>query len=123
MKKFLFGCVLAACMCSALYADSVEDAQFKQYVELTRMSPENPEGMTVVADNTYRIIYLTMPIALDKSSVTPDVISAMKAAMFKEMAQLDEDCKIVKNLKISFVFTFVTSDKDIFSITFSYKDL
>jgi len=123
MKRFLLGGLLVAGMCTGLYADSAEDAQFKQYVELSRNSPTNPEGMTLCADNTYRIIYAAMPIALNKSDATPELIKVMKTRMLAEMVKQKADCKIIKDLKINMVYTFITSDKNIFTITISYKDL
>lgn len=123
MKKFLLGCFLVACVCSGLYAGSAEDTQFKQYVELTRNHQGNPEGMTVTADNTYRIIFVAMPITINKSDVTPQMLKQMRAEMLKGLAKEKADCKVIKDLKISIVYTFITSDKNIFSITFSYKDL
>ena len=122
MKKFLLGCFLAACVCTGLYADSTEDTQFKQYVEMTRNHQNNPEGMTVAADNTYRIIYVAMPVAINKSDVTPQLLRTMRTEMMKGMAKEKADCKIIKDLKISIVYTFITSDKNIFTITFSHKD-
>lgn len=123
MKKLLLGCLLSACVCSGLYADPVEDTQFKQYVELTRNHESNPEGMTVSSDATYRIIYAAMPIPMNKSDVTPEVIGKMKEQMLKEIAKEKADCKVIRDLKIRIVYTFITSDKDVFSISLSYKDL
>ena len=122
MKKFAIACFIALTMCFSLYADSVEDIQFNQYVNLTRNAKSNPDGMTVCADKTYRIIYVSMPIAIDFSSITPELIKNMRAEMIKGMKSEVQDVKVIKNLKISVVYTFITSDKNIFAITFSYKD-
>ena len=122
MKKMVLGCLLAIGMISGLYADSAADEQFKQYVNLTKNSPENPKGMTVCADNTYRIIYISMPIPLSSSDATPAVISKMKSGMLAEMGKLKEDVKIVKDLKINFVYSFIATDKRVFCIAVSYKD-
>ena len=123
MKRFLLSCLVVSLMCSGLYADKLEDNQFRQYVELTKNSPNNPEGMSVTADYTYRIIYVTLPLALNKSSVTSKVMSEMKEAMIQEMKKEKEDCKVIKDLKIYLVFTYITSDKNLVSISLSYKDL
>ena len=123
MKKSILVCLLFSCMCFGLYADSVEDVQFKQYVEMTRKSEANSDGMTVCADPAYRIIFASMPIPLNYASVTPQVVQAMKKEMLAAIAKQEADCKIIKDLKISVVYTFITSDKGVFSIAISYKDL
>ena len=122
MKKIGLACFLALTMCFTLYAGALEDTQFKQYVEINRNSKDNPEGMTVCADSTYRIIYFSMPTTIDFSSVNPQVMKNMKQAMLKEISKLKDDIKIIRNLKINLVYTFITSDKNIFTITISYKD-
>jgi|GEM_PF-5017863 len=123
MKKFYLVSLLVMVVCMGMYADSTEDAQFKQYVKLTRNHKNNPEGMTVYADYTYRIMYVAMPIAINYSDVTPQVLKAMKSEMLKGIAKEKADCKIIKDLKISIVYTFITSDKRIFTVSFSHKDL
>lgn len=123
MKKLLLGCLVVSLMCVGLYADSIEDNQFRQYVELTKNSPSNPDGMSVSADYKYRIIYATLPLPLNKSDVTPDVAAEMRNAMLTEIKKEKADCKVIKDLKIYFVFTFITSDKNLVMISISYKDL
>ena len=123
MKKFYLVSLLVLVVCMGVYADSAEDTQFKQYVELTRNHKNNPEGMTVCADYTYRIIYAAMPLAINYSDVTQQAMKSMKSEMLKGIAKEQADCKIIKDLKISIVYTFITSDKRIFTISFSYKDL
>ena len=123
MKKIGLACFLALSMCFALCADSVEDTQFKQYVELTKRHKNNPKGMTVCADYTYRVIFVTLPIPADFSSVTPKVMKNMKEGIIKAMKTATDDVKIVRNLKINIVYNYITSDKKIVAITISYKDL
>ena len=125
MKKLLLGCIFAACVCTGLFAGSADDAQFKQYVEATKNHKTNPEGMTVVADPTYRVIYVTLPLALHKSDATPEVVKAMREAMIKEMSENSSnaaDKRIIKTLKISIVYSFITIDKNIVTISLSYQD-
>lgn len=123
MKSAFLGCLLVLSVCFGLYADTTADTQFKQYVELTKNDKDNPEGMTVCADNTYRIIYVAMPLPVNSTDVTPQVLQTMKKEMVAGIAKEEADCKIIRDLKISIVYTFITSDKRIFSITFSHKDL
>ena len=123
MKKAFLGCLAVLSMCFGLYADSTADTQFKQYVEVTRNNKENPEGMTVCADNTYRILYMAFPLPVNSSDVTPEVLKAAKKEMLAEMAKDDDDKKVIKDLKISIVFTFVTTDKRMFSINISHMEL
>lgn len=121
MKKFLFCCLIVIGMASA-FADSTADIQFKQYVEMTRNNKTNPPGMTVSSDAKYRILYAAMPIAVNKSAITPDIVRQMKAGMITEMAKLEADCKIIKDLKITMIYTFITTDKYSIVIPISYKD-
>ncbi len=123
MKKFYLVSLLVMFVCMGAYADSAENAQFKQYVELTRNNKNNPEGMTVCADYTYRIMYAVMPIAINFSDVTPQVLNSMKSEMQKAIAKEKADCKIIKDLKITIIYSFLTSDKRIFTIILSHKDL
>lgn len=123
MKKMFLGCFLALSMCFGLCAGALEDAQFKQYVETTKNDKDNPKGMTVCADNTYRIIYVAMPAAVNYSSVTPQVLKEMKKELVAEAAKEKEDCKIIKDLKITVVYTFITTDKRMFTVVLSHKDL
>ena len=123
MKKLYLVSLLVFGLCIVGYADLVEEAQFKQYVELTKNSKANPEGMTVCADYTYRIIYATMPTAINSSDVTPQFLKTMKNEILKGITSEKADCKIIKDLKISIVYTFITSDKKIFTLSFSYQDI
>ena len=123
MKKIGLACFLALSMCFALCADSVEDTQFKQYVELAKAHKDNPKGMTVCADYTYRIIFATLPVPADFSSVTPELIKNLKEVTIKTMKTETDDVRIIRNLKINFVYNYITSDKKIVAITVSYKDL
>lgn len=123
MKKICLVLVLVVSACSGVFAASAERTQFRQYVELTKKSPTNPEGMTVVADEQYRIIYVAMPFTADSSSINEQVINSMRAGMLQAARSYKDDVKIIKNLKISFVYTSVTSDKKVFCIPLSYQDL
>jgi aspartate aminotransferase-like enzyme len=124
MKKKFLSLLFVAGFASVgmLYAAPVDDTQFDAYVQLTKKSKSNPPGMTVVADKTYRIMYVSMPMAVSYSSVTPDVIAKMKNAMRASMKKSNADLKVIRDLKISLVYTFITTDKKVFSISFSYLD-
>ena len=108
---------------ATLSADTVEDTQFRQYVELTRKSPTNPAGMTVASDSTYRIIYVAMPMAISSSDVTPKMMKSMKNIMLAAIRKETADCAVIKDLKISIVYSFITSDKHIFTTTITFNDL
>lgn len=122
MKKICLVLVLAIAVCCGVFAGSTEEIQFKQYVELTKKSTSNPKGMSVTADEQYRIIYTTMPTPANSTSLTPQAITELRARMIKQMSTHKNDVKVIKDLKISMVFTFITSDKKVFCIGLSYKD-
>lgn len=121
MKKIVLVCMLFLGMAVA-FADATALTQFRQYVELTRKSPSNPEGMTVVADETYRILYVSMPIAVSSKDLNAKIIEDMKKNMLAAMRNSKADISIIKDIKINIVYTFITSDKQLFSIPISYKD-
>lgn len=124
MKKFILICTIMLGVLPALFADAAEDAQFRQYVELSQKSPTNPPGMTITADPTYRIVivYVTMPIAASKSNIDAAHIAVMKQAMINTMRNMKEDLRVIKSLNISTVYTFITVDKYLFSIPISYQE-
>ena len=122
MKKLILGTFLFLGIISALYADSNADKRFKEYVELTRKNPNNPPGSTIVADNTYRIMYMTLPIDCRASQMSPEVLKKLREMMLEGMRKETEDVKIIKELKISIVYTIITKDKKVFCIPISYND-
>lgn len=123
MKKVFLSGLLFIGMITGVYASSLEDTQFQQYVELTKKNADNPAGMTVTADSKYRTIYIALPISANKSSVTQDVKKSMREAMLQEMRKHDGDRKVIKDLKINMVYIFITSDKNIVSIPISFNDI
>ena len=123
MKKIVLGCLLFLGMISGLYADKTEDTQFNQYVESTKKSSLNTQGMSVTADSTYRIIYACMPISASSSHFTQETYKVMKKSMIEEMSKETAEVKVIKDLKIQFVFSFVTTDKKLISIPLSCQDL
>ena len=125
MKKVLLICAVMFGVCFSVFADAAGDAQFRQYVEVTKASPTNPDGMTVAADYKYRIIYCAMPLPVSSSDITDDVLEAMKNEMMKAMRASDfrEDRRVIRELGINFVYTFITTDKRIITIGISYKDI
>ena len=123
MKKVFLSVLLFIGMITGVYASSLEDTQFQQYVELTKKNADNPAGMTVTADSKYRTIYIALPISANKSSVTQDVKKSMREAMLQEMRKHDGDRKVIKDLKINMVYVFITSDKNIVSIPISFNDI
>ena len=118
MKKICLVLVLVVAACG-VFASSAEKIQFRQYVELTKKSPTNPAGM----DEQYRIIYATMPLPINSSNVNKQNIDDTRASMLQEFKKYKNDIKIMKDLKIALVYTFVTSDKKVFCISLSYQDL
>ena len=46
----------------------------------------------------------------------------MKKEMIRIMKTQINDVKVIKSLKINFVFTYITSDKNIIVIPLSYND-
>ncbi len=125
MKKTLIAGLFVVSMFAGLYADSTEDAQFQQFVQLSKEDKNNPQGMTISSDSTYRIIYAALPIAINYAQATPANIAKMKKGMLDAIRtpEMKAQCKAIKDLKISFVYTFITTDKKIFSIPLSYQEL
>ena len=123
MKKICLACFSVMCLCISLYANAVDKIQFEQYVELTKKSKSNPKGMTVVGDSTYRIMYIALPIAINYGDVTTQVKNKMKENMLAVMRQEKADCKVIKDLKIRLIYSFITSDQKIFTITLNYQDI
>ena len=122
MKKFILICTIMLGVLPALFADAAEDAQFRQYVELSQKSPTNPPGMIITADPTYRIVYVTMPIAASKSNIDAARIAVMKQAMINTMRNMKEALRVIKSLNISTVYTFITVDKYLISIPISHQE-
>ena len=123
MKKILLACMLLLSTTVTLFANSTEETQFWQYVEANKKNAGNPPGMRLVADSKYRIIYTSMPIAVHSGSVTPKLRDKMKKNMLVAIRKEKADCAVIKDLKITIVYAFITSDKSVFTITISYKDL
>lgn len=121
MKKFFLCCLLTLGMFSA-FADSKADIQFRQFVEMNRNNPGNPAGMTVSSDEKYRIMYLVMPIAVNRSSITPEVEKQMKRGAIAGVKNEKKDIEIIKDLQITMVATFITTDGYPISFSVSYKE-
>ena len=125
MKKIFLVCAVMFGVCFGVFADSASDKQFRQYVEMTKNSPINPEGMTVTADYKYRIIYAAFPLPVNSSDVTESAKKELKNDMMKSMRDgtLAKDRRIIKNLGINFVYAFITTDQKVITISISYKEL
>ena len=130
MKKFLVSCFLVASMFTGLYANPVEDAQFKDYVKklMDEKKKEGSDNFVLLADPTHRIIFTVMPIAAQKAKLTPEVIQAIRKNVLSSMTncKTEEDrknLKLFKVLKIRMVFSLITTDKDIVTFSLSYLDL
>ena len=125
MKKIFLVCAVMLGVCFGVFADSASDKQFRQYVELTKKFPGNPEGMTVTADYKYRIIYAAFPVTINSSDVTESAKKEMKNNMLKGLrdGKLAKDRRVMKNLGINFVYAYITTDQKVFTINISYKEL
>ena len=121
MKRMVLAVLLGLTLCSAAQAGETEDIQFEQYVELSKKSLD--KGMSLIADTEYRLMVLTMPLAINHNDATSEVIRVMKNEAVKVMKQNDADVRIIKALKINMIFNYVTIDKKIIPIALSYKDL
>lgn len=122
MKKIVFGCLLAIGMTVSLCAQDPSNVTFNEYVKLTKEAPSNPKGMTVCADETYRIIYVSLPLPIDSSKVTSELKKQMETQMKLSMRNNPEDLKIIKRLGISVVYTFITNDKKLILVGFAPSD-
>ncbi|MBO4648191.1 MAG: hypothetical protein J5806_08540 [Lentisphaeria bacterium] len=129
MKKILVCCVLAASVFMGLYADPREDAQFKKFVEKIQSErKDKSDGIVMLADPTYRILFMVMPVGAQKAQLTPQNIQAMRAQMLTSMTNCRteddrENLKRFKDLKIRMVFSLITADNDIVTFSLSYLDL
>ena len=124
MKKFILGWLLCAGVTFGLYASSAEEAvQFQQYVELTKKNASNPKGMTICADATYRIMYVTTPVPWSSTDLTPAKEKQLRQVMLNSFRKHKKDIELIKTLKIYIVYSFITSDKKIISVPLSFKDI
>lgn len=121
MKRIALALLLTFITMSFVNASSTEDIQFKQYVDATKANLD--EGMSVTADEKYRIIVLTMPIAMNLQDATPAVIKTMKQEIIKAMQREKAEIRIVKALKIYFIFNYVTIDKKLLAIPLCHQEL
>ena len=122
MKKICLCCLLLFCVSFGLFAASEDDVTFREYVELTRKSPTNPKGMTVTADYEKNIIYCAVP-APGLGTVTDAEKKQMKEQMLKTFRENKADVRVVKRLKISIVFVFITDSDKMLTISISHNEI
>ena len=122
MKKICLCCALLFCVSFGLFAGAAEDREFRQYVENTKQSPTNPQGMTVAADYNKRIIYSAITIPHIRK-LTEAERKQLKNMMLQNMKSDTKEISLVKRLKISFVFVFTTDSKDIITVAISPNEL
>ena len=122
MKKICLCCALLFCVSFGLFAGAAEDREFRQYVENTKKSPTNPQGMTVSADYNKRIIYSAMTIPHIRN-LTEAEKKQLKNMMIENMKSNATERKLIKRLKISFVIVLTTDSKDIIAVAISPNEL
>ncbi|MBO4648434.1 MAG: hypothetical protein J5806_09785 [Lentisphaeria bacterium] len=123
MKKLLLGCFFAV-MCTGLFAGSAEDAMFDDFVKGARQNLQSQGGDgTVYADKAHRIVYLALSIPATKAAFTPEKIRQAKKVMMKPVQDDRDAIQVFKTLKLRIVTTYITTDNDIVTISYSYKDL
>ena len=122
MKKILLGCFFAVFMCTGLFAGSAEDELFEKYVNVIREKAKS-RGKNIIfcADKTHRIVYCALRVPSPKSAYTPEMMILLKKKMISKMAP--DLVAFYKNLKLRSVYTYITTDDDIITLSISYKDL
>ena len=121
MKRIALAFLVGLTLFGVVKAGETEDIQFEQYVKVNQENLE--DGQSIVADKKYRVIILTMPIAISHQDATPEVIRVMQREAIKAMRGEEADVRIIKSLKINMVINYITIDKKIVPIALSYKDL
>ena len=123
MKKLLLGCFFAV-MCTGLFAGANEETMFNDFVKGARENLQSQGGGgTVCADRVHRIVYLAIPVSANKSEFTPEKIRQAKAIMIRPVKNDRDAVQVFKTLKLRIVATYITTDHDIVTISYSYKDL
>ena len=123
MKKYTVLFAILVSICSSVYAESIQNTQFRQYVEMPQKHANTPKAMSIVADERYRIIFCTMPLSINLDSVTPQVTTDLKENMIKELRKETADVKIIKDLKITIVYSFITTNRKVVSIAITYNEI
>ena len=123
MKKYTVLFAILVSICSSVYAESIQNTQFRQYVEMIKKHANTPQAMSIVADERYRIIFCTMPLSINLDSVTPQVTTDLKENMIKELRKETADVKIIKDLKITLVYSFITTNRKVVSIAITYNEI
>ena len=123
MKKYTILFAILLSICSSVFANSIEKIQFRQYVEMTQKHANTPQSMSIVADEKYRVIFCTMPLSINLDSVTPKVTTELKENMIKELRKETADVKIIKDLKITIVYSFITTNRKVISIAITYNEI
>ena len=122
MKKLLLGCLLAVCVCTGLYADPAEDAQFQKFYNKLKQEAASLDGASMLADKNHRIIYMALPVPADKAAVI-EKLDALKESMITGIRKDKNEYTTIKSLKIRIVVSYITTDEDIVSTAISFKDL
>ena len=122
MKKLFAVMLVAFAALSPLFAGQSEDTKFNQYFERIRRSADG-KTYTVIADKTFRIIYSAKRISATSARLTPQLIELMKANLLKTLKARPEDCRIIKELRITVILTSITEDDDAVCIKLSHLDI
>ena len=122
MKKICLCCALLFCVSFGLFAGAAEDREFRQYVEKAKQSPTNPQGMTVTADYNNRIIYAALLVP-KIANLTEAQKVQLKNTMLRNLKNYPAELQLIKRLRITSVYVYITNSKDVLTVTISPNDL
>ena len=121
MKRMVLALFASLALFGAVKAGETEDIQFEQFFEVSKKNM--PSNCIAVADKVNRIIFVTGHIEADYDSITPELNKLVKKQMVEEMRKFPADARIIKELKITSIYHFITSDKKVVTVPIYWHDL
>lgn len=121
MKRIALAFLVGLTLFGVVKAGETEDIQFEQFFEVSKKNM--PSNCIAVADKVNRIIFVTGHIEADYDSITPELNKLVKKQMLEEMKKFPADARIIKELKITSIYHFITSDKKVVTVPIYWHDL
>ena len=123
MKKLLPLAMLLFASFGVFAAETIDDFDTLATALKTRLEER---GVLVRADKAARTIFLDFKVPNPSNGITQAQIDAMKPDMIRGMKERDKDGKqarLFKDLKVTLVYNFVTTDGVKYTLVISYKEL
>ena len=121
MKRIALAFLVGLTLFGAVKAGETEDIQFEQFFEVSKKNM--PSNCIAVADKVNRIIFVTGHVEADYDSITPELNKLVKKQMVEAMRKFPADARIIKELKITSIYHFITSDKKVVTVPIYWYDL